>query len=111
MREVKTNMSREIGPRHASIPIHLIDFNDHQFRFRKDFDHDNVIQLAEDIKKNGQLNATKVRRKRDGRYQIIAGWRRAYAVKHLGDRPLRCDLYDGVTAEQAYRINIARARK
>jgi ParB family chromosome partitioning protein len=100
-------MTLENGPRHALIPIHLIDFDDHRFRFRKDFAHDNVIQLAEDIRENGQLNATKVRRKRDGRYQIIAGWRRAHAVKYLGDRPLRCDIYDGVTDEQAYRINIA----
>jgi len=45
-----------------------------------------VMRLAEDIKKNGLINALLVKRTSEDSYQLIAGFRRFKAVQYLGER-------------------------
>ena len=83
-----------------------IDWDDTRFRFRMDFDEDEIQKLANNIREVGQLNHIKVRRKGDY-YQILAGWKRAMAIYLLGDRPIIADVYTDIPDREAYRINVA----
>jgi ParB/RepB/Spo0J family partition protein len=90
----------------TEIDIDDIDWKDTQFKFRMDFDKVEIQRLAKNIDKVGQLNPIKIRLKGD-RYQILAGWKRAMAIKLLGDRPIIADVYEDIDDRGAYRINIA----
>ena len=83
-----------------------IDWDNIQFRFRMEFDDVEIQRLAKNIEEVGQLNPIKIRLKGD-RYQILAGWKRALAIKLLGDRPIIADVYEDIDDRDAYRINIA----
>ena len=83
-----------------------IDWDDTQFRFRMDFDKDEIQRLASNINQVGQLNPIKVRRK-GVHFQILAGWKRAMAIKLLGDRRIIADVYEDITDREAYKINVA----
>ncbi len=54
------------------------------FQPRKEFDHIDISELADSIHKNGILQPILVRRKGDGRYELIAGERRLRAAKLAG---------------------------
>lgn len=59
------------------IPIDLIDdFEDHPFKVIED---DDLLQLSESIKENGILFPAIIRKKSDGRYEMVAGHRRKKA--------------------------------
>lgn len=64
------------GEKVLSVSPDLVDAN--PFQYRKSFD--GLDELAEDIKKNGQLQPCVVRL-REGRYQIVAGERRLRACR------------------------------
>ncbi len=83
-----------------------IAWDDTQFRFRMDFNKDEIQRLAKNINKVGQLNPIKVRPKGHS-YQIFAGWKRAMAIRLLGDRRIIADVYEDINDRDAYRINIA----
>jgi len=83
-----------------------IDWDDTQFKFRMDFDKNEIQRLAKNINEIGQLNPIKVRLK-DHSYQIIAGWKRAMAIKLLVDRRIIANVYEDIDDRDAYRINIA----
>ncbi|MBQ0104938.1 MAG: ParB/RepB/Spo0J family partition protein [Armatimonadetes bacterium] len=64
------------------IPLDLIDPNPYQPR--KQFDERKMADLAESIKKHGVLQPVLMRKKNDGRYELIAGERRFRASKIAG---------------------------
>jgi len=86
------------------VPLEKINFSDEQFRFRSKPSDEQLVSMVNSIREEGLLNPVKVRRKED-KYQIIAGWTRALAVRKLGDRPLLIELYEEISDEEAYKIN------
>ncbi len=64
------------------IPISDIDgFPNHPFCVQDDED---MVQLVESIKERGVETSALVRRKKDGRYELISGHRRKRACEILG---------------------------
>jgi ParB family chromosome partitioning protein len=64
------------------IPVDLIEPN--PFQPRMSFDQEALDELAESIKTLGLIQPITVRRKEDGRYQIISGERRFRACRQSG---------------------------
>lgn len=80
------------------IPLSLIDnFPNHPFAIRKDED---MKLLVESIKEHGVITSAIVRKKKDGRYELISGHRRKYACKLLKIKHLRCEVLE-LTDEEA----------
>lgn len=80
------------------IPINQIDpFPDHPFKVRDDEDMQNLI---ESIRAQGVLTPCMVRKKKDGRYELISGHRRKRACELLGMDTLRCEIVE-LSKEQA----------
>lgn len=74
------------------IPISEIDdFPDHPFVVRDDEDMQNLI---ESIKERGVITPAMVRKKEDGRYELISGHRRKRACQLAGMDTLRCEVVD-----------------
>ena len=74
------------------IPISEIDdFPDHPFMVRDDEDMQNLI---ESIKERGVITPAMVRKKEDGRYELISGHRRKRACQLAGMNTLRCEVVD-----------------
>ena len=80
------------------IPIDQIDpFPDHPFKVRDDED---MLNLIESIRAQGVLTPCMVRKKKDGRYELISGHRRKRACELLGMDRLRCEIVE-LSKEQA----------
>ena len=74
------------------IPLSEIDpFPDHPFKVRDDEDMDNLV---ESIRAKGMITPCMVRRKKDGRYELVSGHRRMRACEILGMDKLRCEIAD-----------------
>ena len=74
------------------VPLDQIDdFPDHPFHVRLDEDMD---LLVESIKENGLLTPVKLRRKEDGRYEIISGHRRRKACELAGRDTLTAEVLE-----------------
>ena len=74
------------------IPLEEIDpFPDHPFKVRDDED---MMNLVESVKTNGVLTPATVRKKEDGRYEILSGHRRLRACQLAGLDTLRCEVVD-----------------
>lgn len=74
------------------IPLLDIDpFPDHPFKVQDDED---MMNLAESIKANGVLTPATVRKKEDGRYELLSGHRRMRACQIAGLDTLRCEVVD-----------------
>ena len=74
------------------IPVSLIDeFPEHPYQVRDDED---MMNLMESIKENGVLTPATVRKKEDGRYEMISGHRRKRACELAGIETLRCEIVD-----------------
>lgn len=74
--------------------IDLLDidpFPDHPFKVQDDED---MINLAESIRTNGVLTPATVRKKEDGRYELLSGHRRYRACQLAGLDSLRCEVVD-----------------
>ena len=64
------------------IPISEIDdFPDHPFKVRDDED---MLQLVESVRERGIITPVTLRRKEDGRYEIVSGHRRKRACEIAG---------------------------
>lgn len=64
------------------IDISLIDnFKEHPFKV---LDNDELRSLSDSIKQNGVMDAVIIRKKDDGRYEMVSGHRRLLASKKLG---------------------------
>ena len=74
------------------IPLEEIDpFPDHPFRVQDDED---MMNLSESIRTNGVLTPATVRKKEDGRYEMLSGHRRYRACQLAGLDTLRCEVVD-----------------
>ena len=74
------------------IPLEEIDpFPDHPFKVRDDED---MMNLVESVKTNGVLTPATIRKKEDGRYEILSGHRRLRACQLAGLDTLRCEVVD-----------------
>ena len=74
------------------IPIDEIDpFPDHPFKVRDDEDMQNLV---ESIRTQGVITPCMVRKKDDGRYELISGHRRKRACEILGLEKLRCEVVE-----------------
>ena len=74
------------------IPIEEIDeFPDHPYKVKDDED---MLNLMESIKDNGVLTPATVRKKEDGRYEMLSGHRRKRACELLGMDKLRCEIVE-----------------
>lgn len=74
------------------IPIEEIDeFPDHPYKVKDDED---MLNLMESIRDNGVLTPATVRKKEDGRYEMLSGHRRKRACELLGMDKLRCEIVE-----------------
>ena len=90
----KTEEEREDDKlaRIRDIPIADIDgFPDHPFQVRDDEDMQNLV---ESIRERGVITPAMVRKKEDGRYELISGHRRKRACELAGMDTLRCEVVD-----------------
>ena len=79
-------------PKIYDIPLSEIDdFPDHPYRV---LDDEDMEDLMESIKDRGIITPALVRRKDNGRYEIISGHRRKRACERLGIPALRCEVKD-----------------
>lgn len=74
------------------IPLNEIDpYPEHPFKVKDDED---MMNLAESIKANGVLTPATVRRKEDGRYELLSGHRRLRACQIAGLETLRSEVVE-----------------
>ena len=74
------------------IDISLIDnFKGHPFKV---LDNDELKSLEESIQQNGVMDAVIIRKKDDGRYEMVSGHRRLLASKKLGLRTIPARVKD-----------------
>ena len=74
------------------IPLSEIDpFPDHPFHVRDDEDMTNLVGS---VKANGVITPATVRKKEDGRYELLSGHRRMRACEIAGMDTLRCEVVD-----------------
>ena len=79
-------------PKIFDIPLSEIDdFPSHPYRVLDDEDMQN---LMESIKDRGVITPAMVRKKDDGRYEMISGHRRKHASGRLGLETLRCEVVE-----------------
>lgn len=79
-------------PKIFDIPLSEIDdFPGHPYRVLDDEDMQN---LMESIKDRGVITPAMVRKKDDGRYEMISGHRRRHASERLGLETLRCEVVE-----------------
>ena len=77
--------------------LEIDDFPDHPYRV---LDDEDMRALMDSISERGVITPAMVRRKEDGRYEIISGHRRKRACEKLGLETLRCEVVD-VTRDEA----------
>lgn len=74
------------------LPLDMIDqFPEHPFKVKDDED---MMNLIDSIRENGILTPATVRKKEDGRYEMISGHRRMRASKLAGLETLRCEVVE-----------------
>lgn len=74
------------------IPLDEIDdFPDHPFKVCDDED---MLNLVESVKERGVITPATVRKKENGRYELISGHRRKRACELVGLETLRCEIVD-----------------
>ena len=74
------------------IPLSQIDpFPDHPYKVRDDED---MMNLVESVRINGVITPATVRKKEDGRYELLSGHRRKRACELAGLPTLRCDVVE-----------------
>lgn len=79
-------------PKIYEVPLSEIDdFPEHPYRV---LDDEDMEALMESIKERGVITPALVRKKDDGRYEMISGHRRKRACERLGLPSMRCELKD-----------------
>ena len=85
-------------PRIVDIPIELVDdFPDHPFKVRMDED---MQQLVESIRERGMITPVILRKKEDGRYEIVSGHRRKKACEIAGLKTIKAEVRE-MTRDEA----------
>nr|WP_320190582.1 ParB/RepB/Spo0J family partition protein [uncultured Desulfobacter sp.] len=85
-----------------NIPLSQIDFDDTQFEYRVTRD---LAPLVESLKKDGQKIPAIVRKKQN-KYQLICGFRRARALQKIGTPTIKAFVYETLSDQEAHRISI-----
>lgn len=81
------------------IPLELIDdFPEHPFKVRMDEDMD---QLVDSIKERGLITPITLRKKEDGRYEIVSGHRRRKACEIAGFTTIKADVHEEMSRDEA----------
>ena len=79
-------------PKIYDVPLSEIDdFPEHPYRV---LDDEDMEALMESIKERGVITPAMVRKKEDGRYEMISGHRRKRACERLGLPSMRCEVVD-----------------
>ena len=73
--------------------------------FQTELDDDDMAQLVESIQRNGVMTPAMVRRKEDGRYELISGHRRCRACALAGLTTLKCEVRE-LTHDEAVIIMV-----
>ena len=74
------------------IPLSQIDsFPDHPYKVLDDEDMENLV---ESIRAKGVITPCMVRKKKDGRYELVSGHRRKRACEILGMHTMRCEVVE-----------------
>jgi len=74
------------------VPIAEIDdFPEHPFKVKDDED---MVNLVESIKEHGVLTPATIRKKEDGRYEMLSGHRRKRACELAGLDTIRCEVVE-----------------
>jgi len=74
------------------IPLDQIDkFRNHPFKVKDDED---MMHLVESIRKNGIITPATVRRKENGRFEMLSGHRRMRACELVGLDTIRCEVVE-----------------
>ena len=81
------------------IDVNRIDANPHQPR--KLFDDEELRGLADSIRHNGIIQPISVRRKSDGRFELISGERRLRAAKSIGMYTVPCIIIEASDEKSA----------
>lgn len=90
-------------PKIYDIPISEIDdFPDHPFYVRNDEDMD---QLVASVKERGIITPVMLRRKEDGRYEIVSGHRRKKACELAGLEKIKAEIRD-LTRDEAIMLMV-----
>ena len=85
-------------PRIVDIPMELVDdFPDHPFKVRMDED---MQQLVESIRERGMITPVILRKKEDGRYEIVSGHRRKKACEIAGLKTIKAEVRE-MTRDEA----------
>ena len=85
-------------PRIVDIPMELVDdFPDHPFKVRMDED---MQQLVESIRERGMITPVILRKKEDGRYEIVSGHRRKKACEIAGLQTIKAEVRE-MTRDEA----------
>lgn len=90
------------------IDINLIDIVD-DFNARKKFPKDELEQLAGTIEETGLVQPVKVKKKADGRFDLVAGERRLRAAKIAGRKKIEITLSTGNPVTESLVENIQRS--
>lgn len=81
-------------PKIYDIPLSEIDeFPDHPFKVKDDED---MLQLVESVRERGIITPITLRRKEDGRYEIVSGHRRKRACEIAGLETIPAEIKEGV---------------
>ncbi len=79
-------------PKIYDVPLSEIDdFPEHPYRV---LDDDDLKELEESIRDRGVITPALIRRKENGRYEMISGHRRKRACEKLGLLSMRCEVVD-----------------
>ena len=90
-------------PKIYEIPLTEIDdFPDHPFYVRNDEDMD---QLVASVKERGIITPVMLRRKEDGRYEIVSGHRRKKACELAGLETIKAEIRD-LTRDEAIMLMV-----
>ena len=85
-------------PKIYDIPLSEIDeFPDHPYQVRMDED---MTQLVESVKERGVITPVTVRRKEDGRYEMVSGHRRMKACELAGLQTVKAEVRE-LTRDEA----------
>ena len=79
-------------PKIYDVPLSEIDdFPEHPYRV---LDDEDLKELEESIRDRGVITPALIRRKKNGRYEMISGHRRKRACEKLGLLSMRCEVVD-----------------
>lgn len=79
-----------------------IDLADDVFEFRVDH---KIKDLAEDIKVNGQQFPVTLRKRADGQYQLVSGFRRCRSIRALGWNRVKAIVREDLDDDAAFRVS------